>query len=226
MEDNERIASKIEAGPLRRLEVLSRWMSAMGVDKPLCRLLDESLEDLRDILLRLKASGGALTPLTEYHVAGWQEVPDPVAVPGQDVPESDRKSSLVTLEMGNRPTGGSFGVPYRAGSRQEPKPGQARLPRLAQEYVDVLPADPGQTAKDRRTHREPALRKPIGEHRVRKRHGKSRTEILRAALREAKADHARALARARTATRATSPRMLDAELDFLIEHTLSKLTAP
>ena len=53
---------QIEQRPLRRLEALLKWMTAVNANAEMRRLLEETIEDLRDVTLELLTADGASAP--------------------------------------------------------------------------------------------------------------------------------------------------------------------
>ena len=91
---------KIEWGPLRRLEALSRWMQSLDLSPDMRHLLDESIDDLRDVVLHLVADEKQQNAISSTRVGSWQGVPAAVDSTLADIWRLADKdlSSLDTIE--------------------------------------------------------------------------------------------------------------------------------
>ncbi len=165
MEGQRLLAEKLEAGPIRRLAVLSRWMAAMDVNDALVQLLEESLEDLRDILLRLKASRGAQAAGGVYWHAAWEE--EPHCVDPREAAVSDEIASLDTVEMDTQALARAkaLGTAHVRGGTS----GQASLPPGLLPGDGPMPDEVGVARPLRDPRRSTRgsgtlVRKPYGEH--------------------------------------------------------------
>ncbi len=229
MEGRRQIADKLEAGPLRRLEVLGRWMAAAGVDPALRRSLSESLEDLRDILLHLKASRCGRTTASEYWSAAWREVPGPVDLHRTAV--ANQIASLETVEMDT-----SALAKARSLRKVSSRPGGARSPEALPPALLADEAEGQGNGWDTRGVKGrvsgggtgPPLRKPFAEHVERRRRPASvRKRGAERLATQSRTDRGAVGPRAESGcTPIAGPRDdLDMEFQALLEDTLADLLA-